>query len=66
MSSDERLMTIAHRLRTQGATLELEVCILEAVGDEVLGTLANLKLVTATLKELAAELVACAEREEVS
>ncbi|MFK7999620.1 MAG: hypothetical protein AB8H86_08480 [Polyangiales bacterium] len=56
-------MTIAHRLSTQGATLELEMCVLGSVSDDVQGTLRNLRLVAATLKELAAELVACAEQE---
>lgn len=63
MPPDERLMTIAHRLSTQGATLELEAFVLDSVGEDVQGTLGNLRLVAATLKELAAELALCAEQE---
>lgn len=61
MPPDERLIAIAHRLGTQGATLELEAFVLDSLGDDARGTLANLRLVAATLKELAAELVVCAE-----
>lgn len=56
-------MTIAHRLSTQGATLELEMFVLDSAGDDIKGTLANLKRVAATLKDLASELVVCAEQE---
>ena len=63
MSADERLMTIAHRLSTQGATLELEMFVLDSAGADVKGSLTNLKRVAATLKDLASELAACAEQE---
>jgi hypothetical protein len=64
MSLDERLMTIAHRLNSQGATLELEMFVLDSLGADAEGTRANLERVATTLKHLAAELILCAKSEE--
>ena len=54
-------MTIAHRLSTQGATLELESFVLDSLDADVEGTRANLERVAATLKQLAIELIDCAQ-----
>ena len=61
MPLEKRLMTIAHRLSSQGATLELEMYVLDAIGEDVEGTRVNLGRVASALKHLAAEIITCAE-----
>ena len=60
MPLDEQLLNVAHRLSSQSATIQLELCALEPLGEEAVAIASNLRLVAQTLADLAGTLEGCA------